>query len=105
MANSLTGDFDAVLQVSAGTLRRLVANMHQNAFANAANPSIPHVVDLRLEDATVAGQKGSIAAQIGAPHLRLIHGATDRFRIEFGIRARYRADPGTVPLADLIHGT
>jgi hypothetical protein len=81
MPNSLTGDFEGVLQISAGTLRRLVANMHQNAFVTAANPSIPHVVYLRLEDATVAGQKGSIAAQIGASHLRLIHGATDRFRI------------------------
>lgn len=105
MPNSLTGDFEVVLQISAGTLRRLVANMHQNGFVNAANPSIPHVAYLRLEDSTIAGQRGSIAAQIGAPHLQLIQGATDRFRIDFGIRARYRADPGTIPLADLIHGT
>ncbi len=103
MANALTGDFDAVLQVSAGTLRRLVANMHQNASGNPANPSIPHVAYLRLDD-EVAGHRGSIAAQIGAPHLHLIGGATDRIQIEVGIRARYRADPGSLPLADIIHG-
>jgi hypothetical protein len=105
MPNSLTGDFEAVLQISGGTLRRLVANMHQHAFAAAANPSIPHVAYFRLDDSTAPGQSGSVAAQIGVPYLHLIHGATDRFRIEFGIRARYRADPGTTPLADLIHGT
>lgn len=104
MANALTGDFDAVLQVSAGTLRRLVANMHQNASGNPANPSIPHVAYLRLDD-EVTGHRGSIAAQIGAPHLHLIDGATDRIHLEVGIRARYRADPDSLPLADIIHGT
>ncbi|HST66350.1 MAG TPA: hypothetical protein VLM05_14290 [Mycobacteriales bacterium] len=105
MSNPLTGDFEAVLQISGGTLRRLTATMHQNAFASAADPSVPHVVYLRLDDPTIPDQRGSIAAQIGVPYLQLIDGATDRFRVEFGVRARYRADPGTVPLADLIHGT
>ena len=93
-----------MLQVNAGTLRRLVANMHQNASGNPANPSIPHVAYLRLDD-EVTGHCGSIAAQIGAPHLHLIDGATDRIQIEVGIRARYRGDPGSPPLADIIHGT
>ena len=78
--------------------------MHQNASGNPANPSIPHVAYLRLDD-EVTGHCGSIAAQIGVPHLHLIHGATDRIQIEVGIRARYRGDPGSPPLADIIHGT
>jgi len=104
MPNALTGDFEAVLQVSAGTLRRLVASMHQNSFADPAAPGIPHIAYLRLGN-EVAGQRGSVAVQIGVPHLQLVHGATDRFRIDVGIRANYRADPGTIPLADFIHGT
>lgn len=104
MANALTGDFEAVLQVSVGTLRRLVAGMHQNASAQLGTPSIPHVVYLRLADDEL-GQYGSVAAQVGVPIIQLIDGATDRFRVEIGIRARFRPDPGSLPLADVIHGT
>ena len=102
----LTGDFDAVLQISGGTLDRLAATMHQNGFTNDALPSLPHVVYSRIEGSGVlAGGRGSFAAQTGTPHIVLIDGATDRFRVEIGFRARYRADPGSTPLADVIHGT
>ena len=103
MPNALTGDFEAVLEVSGGTLDRLVASMHQNAFVDAAKPSLPHVAYFRIGDDHVDGERGSVAAQIGVPHVVLIHGATDRFRLEIGLRARYRADPGSIPLADIIH--
>ncbi len=32
MANALTGDFEGVLQVSGGTINRLLATLHQNNF-------------------------------------------------------------------------
>ena len=106
MSNALTGDFEAVLELSGGTLNRLLATMHQNAFANAGKPSFPHVSYFRIGDnRRVLGVRGSVAAQIGVPHVELIHGATDRFRLHVGVRARYRADPGSTPLADIIHGT
>lgn len=104
MANALTGDFEAVLQVSVGTLRRLVAGMHQNANAQPGTPNIPHVAYLRLADDEL-GQHGSVSVQIGVPHVQLIHGATDRFKVEVGIRGRYEPDPGSLPIADVIHGT
>jgi hypothetical protein len=51
------------------------------------------------------GERGSVAAQVGTPHISLIDGATDRFWVEMSFRARYRADPGSPPLADVINGT
>ncbi|MGB7926386.1 MAG: hypothetical protein WCF57_24305 [Pyrinomonadaceae bacterium] len=106
MPNALTGDFEAVLEVSGGTLDRLLATMHQNAFVNAGKPSLPHDAYFRIgDDSHVPGVRGSVAAQIGVPHVELIHGAADRFRIHVDVRARYRADPGSTPLADIIHGT
>jgi len=105
MPNALTGDFEAILEVSGGTLNRLLATMHQNAFVNEGKPSFPHVAYFRIgDDSHVPGVRGSVAAQIGVPHVELIHGATDRFRLHVGVRARYRADPGSTPLADIIHG-
>jgi len=106
MPNALTGDFDAVLELSGGTLNRLLATMHQNAVADSGEPSLPHVAYFRVgDDRSVPGARGSVAAQIGVPQVELIHGASDRFRLHVDIRARYRADPGSTPLADIIHGT
>jgi len=103
---ALTGDFDAVLQLSGATLDRLAATMHQNGLTNDALPSLPHIVYSRIEGSGgLEGERGSFAAQTGTPHIVLIDGATDRFRVEIGFRAHYRADPGSTPLADFIHGT
>jgi hypothetical protein len=106
MPNAVTGDFDLVLEVSESTLERLVATMHQNGFANPDLPSLPHIARFRIgDDNPVGGEKGSVEAQIGVPRVALIDGASDRFWLEIGFRARYRADPGSTPLADVIHGT
>ena len=106
MANALTGDFEAVLQVSGATVNRLLASMHQNAGANAETPSFPHSMRMRIGDPEpVDGIKGSASAQISVPHVDLIHGVTDRFWLEVSIRARYTPDAGTVPLPEFIHGT
>jgi hypothetical protein len=106
MANPLTGDFEAVLQVSGGTINRLLASMHQNAGSNPKTPSLPHSVGIRIGDPTpVDGLRGSAWAQVGVPRIELIHGSLDRFRLQVGIRARYRPDPGTEHLPEFIHGT
>lgn len=103
MANGLTGDFDFVVEVSDATLDRLAATMHQNGFSDPTRPSLPHLAYFRTGG--IDGERGSVAAQVGVPNIVLIDGATDRFWIELGFRARYRADPGSTPLADVIHGT
>jgi hypothetical protein len=106
VSNSLTGDFEAVLQVSGGTINRLLASLHQNAFVNTKLPSFPHVVWMRLGDyRAVDGVRGVVQAQLSVPHVDLIQGATDRFLLEVGARVRYKPDPGTNPLPQFIHGT
>ena len=44
MANPLTGDFEAVLQVSGGTINRLLASMHQNDFAKLDSVGYPSML-------------------------------------------------------------
>lgn len=106
MANPLTGDFEAVLEVSGGTLNRLLASLHQNGGVDPAFPSLPHLARLRIGDPTpLDGMRGSVAAQISVPHLELIHGSTDRFWLEVGVRAQYRPDAGSVRLPEIVHGT
>jgi hypothetical protein len=106
MPNVLTGDFNAVLQVSGKTINRLLASMHQNAFANRDVPSFPHTIGIRIgEGQAFEGVRGVVYAQIGVPAVELIHRATDRFILEVGVRAWYRPDPGTEALPSFIHGT
>ena len=106
MANPLTGDFEAVLQVSGSTVNRLLATIHQNGGSNTTLPSFPHRGRLRIgEPHPIDGMRGTIAFQAGAPHIDLIHGATDRFWLALSVRARYTADPGSVPIPEFIHGT
>ena len=50
VCNALTGDFDAVLQVSGGTLNRLLASMHQNGGTKTDRPTFPHSVTVTLGD-------------------------------------------------------
>jgi hypothetical protein len=105
MPNPLTGDYEAVLQVSGATINRLLASMHQNAFDNSKLPSFPHSVRMRIgDDHAFEGVRGLVHAQVSVPRVELIHGVTDRFILEVGVRAWYRPDPGTVPLPAFIHG-
>jgi hypothetical protein len=106
MANLLTGDYEAVLQVSEATVNRLMASMHQNAGRNPNTPSFPHSVGLRLGDPFVIdGVRGAAWAQVSVPRIELIDGATDRFALQVHLRMRYRPDAGTKPLAPYIEGT
>src|SRR2546423_5226993 len=105
MATLLTGDYDAVLQVSAGTVNRLLASMHQNDWRNPNTPSFAHSVGIRLGDVVeVDGVRGTAWAQVGVPRVPLIDGSPDRFHLEVRLRIRYGRDPGTEPLAPYIHG-
>jgi hypothetical protein len=105
LANPLTGDFEAVLQVSGATVNRLLASMHQNAGANPDTPSFPHVMSMRIGDPDpIDGMRGFISGQISVPRIDLIHGVSDRFSLEVSIRARYMADPGSITIPGFIHG-
>jgi hypothetical protein len=80
-----------VVQVSGSTVNRLLAALHPNAFVDSSKPSFPHVVSIRIGDPTpIRGHRGWVQAQVGAPRVELIHGSTDRFHLEVGVRARYR---------------
>jgi hypothetical protein len=106
MANLLTGDYGAVLQVSEATINRLLASMHQNAWEVISTPSFPHSVGLRLgDDGPIDGVRGTAWAQVGVPRMHLIDGSTDSFNIEVGLRIRYRPDDGTTPLPTYSVGT
>lgn len=105
MSNALTGDFDAVLEVSGSTVNRLLANMHQNAGAKPSIPTFPHGTWLRIGDPTpIHGMRGSVLAQVSVPHIDLIHEVSDRFWLEVSVRARYTADPGSVHIPEFING-
>ena len=106
MANSLTGDFEAVLQISGSTVNRLLATLHENAHTNPKLPSFPHSGKMRLgDDHALEGVRGLAHVQIAVPRVTLIHGVTDRFSLEVGIRAWFQPDPGTGPMPAFIHGT
>src|SRR5262245_65208509 len=74
MANALTGDFDAVVQISLRTVYRLLATIHQNSDANtvlpASAPRLPHRLTFRVD-----GTKGWFTAQLGVPALELAPGS------------------------------
>lgn len=106
MPSPLSGDFEAVLQVSGRVINRLLASLHQNAFELPHLPSFPHSIGMRIGDGRAIDRvRGRVDAQVSVPRVALIHGATDRFLLEVGIRAWYRADPGSEPLPAFIHGT
>ncbi len=106
MANPLTGDFEAVLQVSGATVNRLMASIHQNGGAKTTLPGFTHGTTIRVGDPNpIDGMRGTMAMQVAAPSIELVHGATDRFWLEVAVRARYKPDPGTTPVPEFIHGT
>ena len=73
MSNFLTGDFDAVVQLSRGTVNRLLATTHQNRQGySKKTPLSPHTLVSRIggyESVTVGeGQvHGTAWVQISVP--------------------------------------
>lgn len=105
MANSLTGDFEAVLQVSGATINRLVASLHQNASTKPHLPSFPHSINIRIgDDYCLDGVRGRVEGQLGAPRITLVIDTMDVVGLEVDVRVRYVADPGSTPLPEFIHG-
>ena len=110
MANPSTGDFDAVLQVSGSTINRLMATLHQNAGAKTDHkgtklPGHPHVVSMRIRpDKSEEWVGGWLNAQLGVPRVSLLDRVTDRFELEFDVRARFFAEDGSAYLPKYIRG-
>lgn len=50
MANPLTGDFEAVLEISVRQINGMLATLHQNGADKNASPQIMHSVTLRVGD-------------------------------------------------------
>src|SRR5262249_38939558 len=112
MANPLTGDFQAVVQVSGRTVNRLLATLHQNVFQNLSGgtklPTIPSTIQTRIGDSgfygAAGGVRGKVRVQVGVPALELIDGATHEVWVTAPIRARFEADPGTAAFPEFIYG-
>ncbi|OBA95200.1 hypothetical protein A5662_18960 [Mycobacteriaceae bacterium 1482268.1] len=105
MANELTGDYDAVLQVTEKTINRLMATLHQNAVKKDNRLRQPHMATLRIDKTdSPDGLCGWVVAQIGVTELRLIHRATDRVKIRVNVRAQFFADPDSTYLPPYING-
>ena len=110
MSNFLTGDFDAVAQLSRGTVNRLLATTHQNKEGYSKKmPLSPQKLVSRIggyESVTVdeGHVHGTAWVQISVPIVEIVPNSTEELITECWIRARYRADPDTVPLPQFIHG-
>jgi hypothetical protein len=101
----LTGDFNAVLQVSGNTINRLMASIHQNEGGDG-RPTFPHSFALRIGvNHALDDVHGSLWAQASVPRAELIHGASDRFLLDVDVRARYKPDPGTAAFPEFVNGT
>src|SRR6266571_496449 len=107
MTNPLTGDHDVVLQVSVGTLNRLMAGLHQNAMVDPpVLPTIPHSAYVRVGDnpaTRVDGVQGVARVQSGVPQLDLIHRSQDRVRMRVPLRARFTPSSGSAPFPEFAY--
>jgi len=54
MANNLTGDYEAVLQVKLQQVNAILATLHQARMDKDASPSFPHSVSFRIGDSAAA---------------------------------------------------
>lgn len=114
MANPLTGDFPALLQVRWTALYRVLTAMHRNSDPERG-PTLPrHVSGMRIgHDGTVVeGVKGTVDLQLGMPWLEPVDRSTNTVRLQVAIRAHFTPDPGdpdtgegaSEPLADFVGG-
>lgn len=107
MPNSLTGDFDAIVQVSPATANRLLASLHQNWGDDNGVRTLPHRSVIRIDDpglsGDLAGVRGTAYVQLGAPLGAIVPSAPTDVDVSIWIRARYRADAGSTPLPEFVH--
>src|SRR5690606_37413574 len=107
MPNPLTGDFDALIQVSEGTVNRLLAALHQHEPGGSEAPSLPHKAVIRIDDDPVfggapAGVRGVAYVQVGVPMVSVVPGVTQA-DVSMWVRSWYRPDPGTTVLPEFVH--
>lgn len=107
MPNPLTGDFDALIQVSEGTVNRLLASLHQHEPGGSEAPSLPHKAVIRIDDDPVfggapAGVRGVAYVQVGVPMVSVVPGVTQA-DVSMWVRSWYRPDPGTTVLPEFVH--
>jgi peroxiredoxin len=65
MANALTGDYEAVLQVSIRQVNGLLATLHQNGDLPLKSPHLPHCVSFLLGDGLSGGGASAGTAGLG----------------------------------------
>jgi hypothetical protein len=107
MPNALTGDFAAVLQISASTINRLLASLHQNPGPPGPGslPTLPHDSFIRIGDETaVDGVRGTARAQVSVPTIELINRSQDRTAFRIWLRIWYTPDSGSAPLREFSYG-
>jgi peroxiredoxin len=108
MPHPLTGEFDAVVQVSGLTVNRLLASLHQNAYSGTTLPTLPAHSLTRIGDSwyvgAASGVRGKVRAQIGVPAMELIDRATHEVWVTAPIRAQFEADPATADFPEFIYG-
>jgi peroxiredoxin len=108
MPHPLTGEFDAVVQVSGLTVNRLLASLHQNAYTGTTLPSLPAHSLMRIGDSwdygAAGGVRGKVRAQVGVAAMELIDRATHEVWVTAPIRAQFEADPATADFPEFIYG-
>jgi len=107
MHNALTGDFAAVLEISASTINRLLASMHQNPGPPGPGslPTLPHDSFIRIGDDTpVDGVRGTARAQVSVPAIELIHRSQDRTAFRIWLRIWYTPDSGSAQFHEFSYG-
>ncbi len=76
MANNLTGDFEAVLQVSVRQVNGLLSTLHQNGISTDHSPSFPHSVIMRVgaQSKIVAKNISQYSQFLGG--VQMVHGTS-----------------------------
>jgi hypothetical protein len=101
VANPLTGDFDAVLQIAVPAMNALMAVMHER---HAEPITLLHSATVRLDDPG-ARMAGLASIQFAAPTVSVpAAGARTRVTVHQPVRARYLADAGSAALPAHVHG-
>jgi hypothetical protein len=109
MANHLTGDYDAVLQVRVTKVNAILATLHQNGADEDATPTFLHSATARVggrgpQEIAAIQARGTARVQLSAPAIRLPPGSTSEVTVHVHVRAHYTADPGTLALPEPVHG-
>jgi AhpC/TSA family protein len=106
---SLSGEFDAVVQLGLAGVDLVLAAQHRQVV----NPVHVHSMTVRIDDVAIArdpipagertGVRGQVEAQVSTPTVTLPAGGETRVIVHFQVRGRLLPDPGYPAVPDL-HG-